>query len=599
MSVTRYHAELTQLDKNNNEHVIYPKTTISDVYTTSTSSVTIAGKLSYYAECNTEMPVKEKTVTIPGFVLDDGVQVSLRFTSNGESYITENKWTLVINGGHAIPIDMNLETGLSNTARIYTGDIITFVYSKSSNSFIRVTSRQWLDVRMQDSTNTARVYLAGFAGINYLTEGSSTSAYAFSVRSKIYAEGDTLYASKFSGNGSSLSNLDASNIASGVLNSNRLPDISGVNPASYGPAKSMVLNPSNSFNVPSIAVDKKGRITAISNQTITLPQDRNDKVVINMNAPAQSTTKKLYLALSDWDFTRQNESQLISSDKIYYDDSTQDIHFPGGMHASNVHITNGVNCKDSTGNIIWSINNLGIFSGKSSSVLSISEHISATEESTSKAYPSANGVALYNDVSDLKTSKQNTITGAATTITSSNLTANRVLVSDANGKVSASGVTATKLGYLNNVSSDIQSQLTTITNTLDLRGTLVEKYYEKNAVRADIEHWAVNASVTLPPNGTYLVRVSVHGVWKGTRTHLGIGWSTDNLKSYTYISQGLFPDNNMAMSHILEWTDFVTTDKNTTASVFPWFTEDVNDNGDYGEHNLNTLYFRTKVIRVK
>lgn len=55
--------------------------------------------------------------------------------------------------------------------------------------------------------------------------------------------------------------------------------------------------------------------------------------------------------------------------------------------------------------------------------------------------------------------KQNTITGAATTITSSNLTASRALVSDANGKVAVSAVTSTELGYLDGVTSAIQTQL--------------------------------------------------------------------------------------------------------------------------------------------
>ena len=55
--------------------------------------------------------------------------------------------------------------------------------------------------------------------------------------------------------------------------------------------------------------------------------------------------------------------------------------------------------------------------------------------------------------------KQNTIKGAATTITNSNLTASRALVSDANGKVAVSAVTSTELGYLDGVTSAIQTQL--------------------------------------------------------------------------------------------------------------------------------------------
>lgn len=55
--------------------------------------------------------------------------------------------------------------------------------------------------------------------------------------------------------------------------------------------------------------------------------------------------------------------------------------------------------------------------------------------------------------------KQTTITGGATTIATSNLSANRALVSDGSGKVSASSITSTILGYLANVTSDIQTQL--------------------------------------------------------------------------------------------------------------------------------------------
>jgi hypothetical protein len=56
-------------------------------------------------------------------------------------------------------------------------------------------------------------------------------------------------------------------------------------------------------------------------------------------------------------------------------------------------------------------------------------------------------------------SKEATITGGATTITSSNLTASRALLSDGSGKVAVSAVTSTELGYLDGVTSAIQTQL--------------------------------------------------------------------------------------------------------------------------------------------
>lgn len=55
--------------------------------------------------------------------------------------------------------------------------------------------------------------------------------------------------------------------------------------------------------------------------------------------------------------------------------------------------------------------------------------------------------------------KQATVTGGASTITSNNLTASRVLISDGSGKVAASAVTSTELGYLDGVTSNVQNQL--------------------------------------------------------------------------------------------------------------------------------------------
>ena len=54
---------------------------------------------------------------------------------------------------------------------------------------------------------------------------------------------------------------------------------------------------------------------------------------------------------------------------------------------------------------------------------------------------------------------QRIITGAASTIVSSDLTAQRALISSPSGKVSASGITATELSYLFGVTSAIQSQI--------------------------------------------------------------------------------------------------------------------------------------------
>ena len=55
--------------------------------------------------------------------------------------------------------------------------------------------------------------------------------------------------------------------------------------------------------------------------------------------------------------------------------------------------------------------------------------------------------------------KSTNITGSATTIDTETITASRALVTDGSGKVAVSAVTSTELGYLDNVTSNVQTQL--------------------------------------------------------------------------------------------------------------------------------------------
>ena len=66
---------------------------------------------------------------------------------------------------------------------------------------------------------------------------------------------------------------------------------------------------------------------------------------------------------------------------------------------------------------------------------------------------------LTSDAQTQIDAKQATITGAATTITTANLTASRAVISNASGKVAVSSVTDTELGYVSGVTSAIQTQI--------------------------------------------------------------------------------------------------------------------------------------------
>lgn len=70
------------------------------------------------------------------------------------------------------------------------------------------------------------------------------------------------------------------------------------------------------------------------------------------------------------------------------------------------------------------------------------------------------------ELSTLINGKQDNISGAATSIVTNNLTANRTLISDGSGKVSVSNITSTELNYLDGVSSNIQTQLNSKQSTL-------------------------------------------------------------------------------------------------------------------------------------
>lgn len=143
--------------------------------------------------------------------------------------------------------------------------------------------------------------------------------------------------------------------------------------------------------------------------------------------------------------------------------------------------------------------------------------------------------------------KQNTITGAATTITSSNLTASRALVSDANGKVAVSAVTSTELGYLDGVTSAIQTQLNgTVklagaqTITGDKTTTGLFKIQNGAASGAFVLGADVNAK-TLTANQRKLGRMGVPSYDSTTKTMAGI--SFDSQQYANYADFGGHPNN--------------------------------------------------------
>lgn len=95
------------------------------------------------------------------------------------------------------------------------------------------------------------------------------------------------------------------------------------------------------------------------------------------------------------------------------------------------------------------------------------------------------------------------ITGAATTIVNNNLSSNRVLVSDGNGKVSASGTPTSAMTYIANLSSDAQQQLNSKVSGSGLGVNYLLKWNGSSLVNSGIsEDWGtVNLGDNVMTNG--------------------------------------------------------------------------------------------------
>lgn len=152
-----------------------------------------------------------------------------------------------------------------------------------------------------------------------------------------------------------------------------------------------------------------------------------------------------------------------------------------------------------------------------------------------------NGLALQSDlnkeITDRKAAdkdiqaelknKQSTITGAASSVTDQDLTENRALVSDSDGKISESAVTSVELGYLSGATDNIQNQIDSIGS-----GTIVKTAAE----------WASDNTV---------LEAGVFGY--------------DSTNNITKIGDGVTPWINL--------TIFVTTDANFAVSSWAKIAE--------------------------
>ena len=147
--------------------------------------------------------------------------------------------------------------------------------------------------------------------------------------------------------------------------------------------------------------------------------------------------------------------------------------------------------------------------------------------------------------------KQDAITGAASTIANSNLTANRALISNGLGKIAASAITNVELGYLDGVTSNIQTQLD---NKLSKSGGIMTGniIFTTNGINYAAGEQDVSMFKVYDTNGGYGYRLQYNGSGTGNDNTLVL--VSDN-------------QNNAEINAVTMYQDGTTTfAKNITAS---------------------------------
>jgi len=193
------------------------------------------------------------------------------------------------------------------------------------------------------------------------------------------------------------------------------------------------------FTVTNSAPSSGGTVTSV---TATLPISSTGGATPNLSISSANGTTNGYLLSSDW---------LIFNGKFNTPSGTTLQYLRGdGSLATFPTITSGT---------VTSVAALTL--GTSGADLSSTVANGTTTPVITLNVPTASAAnrgALSSADWSTFNGKQDAITGAATTITTADLTASRVLVSDGSGKVATNTVTTTTLGFLDATSS-IQTQL--------------------------------------------------------------------------------------------------------------------------------------------
>jgi len=383
---TRQHIEMTRLDSSGNEYILYPKTTVNDVYTSPTSNVDIENKIIFHGVCNTAANEKTKNVTIPGFSLINGVHVTITFINGTSTGII----SLNINGTGAKQILHNSRTILANDIR--PGETIEFVYR--DGYWYTVGDKIYVE-----NVNNAKLYILGTPDS---TPGSPRKL-NWDTGVYISATSGELVAGSFSGNGTKLEDLDASKVTRGTLPAERLPT-SGVTTSSSvtaGPSSDKTLTNGGSYEVPRLVIDKYGRILGAKTFKFTLPTLTDKNVEVTFNNPSSNNERYYLTGVPGATNDREYTGGEYSNQRVYI--KGYDLYALGCAYTQRVVL--GASDGDYDVNYITKSK----YTGEAATVSSISSHIvdsvtsTAANGETTKALSANQGYLLQEQIDELST----------------------------------------------------------------------------------------------------------------------------------------------------------------------------------------------------
>ena len=409
-----------------------------------------------YATCSTAASTTAKVGTLSSYAISTGGIVSVKFT-----YAVPASATLNINSKGAKAIYYR---GAAITANVIeAGDIATFMYDGTQYQLLSI-DRWQVDIdALQASVDTISDEVDGsikglsVSGktITYTKNDGTTGTITTQDTNTTYSAGTGISLS-----GTTFSNSGVRSVATGSANGTISVNTNGTS------ADVAVKGLGSAAYTASTAYDASGTAQTKADSALASAKSYTDeKIALLMNNSSEAVDSIMELATA-----MEENADVVEALETAIGTKANASHTHGNITNAGAIGSTANKAVITTTNGVLTTGTVPVASGGTGATTAAAALTNLGITATAAELNKLDGVTAttaelnYVDgvTSNIQTQldgKQATISGAASTIASSNLTASRALVSNSSGKVAVSAVTSTELGYLDGVTSSIQTQL--------------------------------------------------------------------------------------------------------------------------------------------